>query len=128
MEYYGHRVICVPAEAESLKERLLLRAHLEGAGHRGGDATMSRLERHCVWEGMAGVVRDVTRLCLYCADTKSEALVPRTLENTPHRREPKVVVHFDFFYMEESTVDVGVYAADGFHYVLVILEDMSGYT
>ena len=25
-------------------------APLEGAGHRGVDATMARLERHCVWE------------------------------------------------------------------------------
>ena len=25
-------------------------AHLEEAGHRGVDATMARLERHCVWE------------------------------------------------------------------------------
>ena len=31
-------------------------------------------------------------------------------------------------YMGESTVDVGVDAADGFQYVLVILEDVSGYT
>ena len=25
-------------------------AHLEGAGHRGIDATMARLERQCVWK------------------------------------------------------------------------------
>ena len=57
MEYHGHRVIWLPAEAESLKKRLLVCAHLEGAGNRGVNATMARLERHCVWEGMAGDVR-----------------------------------------------------------------------
>ena len=35
VEYHGHRVIWVPAEAESLKKLLLVCAHLKGAGHRG---------------------------------------------------------------------------------------------
>ena len=53
--------------------------------------------------------------------------MPRTLEETPHGREPNAVVHFDF-YMGESAVDVGIDAADGFQYMLVIFEDVSGYT
>ena len=80
VEHHGHRVIWVPAGADSLKKRLLVCAHLEGTGHRGVDATVARLERHCVWEGMADHVRDMTRLCLYCTDTKQGALVPRMLE------------------------------------------------
>ena len=84
MEYYGHRVIWVPAGADSLKKRLLVCAYLEGGGHRGVDATMARLERHCVWEGMADDVRDMVGLCLYSVNTKAGALVPRTLEETPH--------------------------------------------
>ena len=43
VEYHGHRVIWVPAEAESLKTRLLVCAHLKGAGHRGVGATMAGL-------------------------------------------------------------------------------------
>ena len=50
MEHHGHRVIWVPSGADSLKKRLLVCAHLEEAGYRGVDATMTRLERHCVWE------------------------------------------------------------------------------
>ena len=50
VEHHGHRVIWVPAGADSLKKRLLVSAHMEGAGHRGIDATMTRLERLCVWE------------------------------------------------------------------------------
>ena len=62
MQYHGHRVISVPVEAESLKKRLLVYAHLEGAGHRAVDATMARLERLCVRECMAGDVSNMTRL------------------------------------------------------------------
>ena len=43
-------MIWVPAGADSLKKRLLVFAHLEGTGHRGFDATMARLEQHCVWD------------------------------------------------------------------------------
>ena len=73
VEHRGHRVIWVPGGADSLKKRLLVCAHLEKAGHRGGDATIARRERHCVWEGMDDGVRDMIRLCLYCADTKAGA-------------------------------------------------------
>ena len=45
-----HRVIWVPAGADSLKKRMFVCAHLEGTGHRGVDATMARLERHHVWD------------------------------------------------------------------------------
>ena len=50
MEQHGHRVIWMPAGADTLEMRLLVCAHLEGAGHRGVDATMARLQRHCVWD------------------------------------------------------------------------------
>ena len=71
VEHERYRVIWVPAGAVSLKKRLLVCAYLTGAGHRWVDATMARLERHCVWEGKADDVRDMIRLCLYCADTKA---------------------------------------------------------
>ena len=50
VEHHGHRVIWVPAGADSLKERMLVCAHLEGTGNRWVDATMARLEQHCVWD------------------------------------------------------------------------------
>ena len=119
-------MIWVPAGTDSLKKRLLVRARLEGVGHRGVGATMARLERHCVWKGMADDVRDMTRLCLYCADSKAGALVPRTLEKNPHGRQLNAVLNFVFLYMGESAVDAGIVAACGFQYVLVILEDVGG--
>ena len=81
-----------------------------------------------MWEGINDGVLHMIRLCLYCADTKAGVLVPRTLEETPHGREPNAGVHFDCLYMGQSAVDAGVDAADGFQYVLVILRDVSGYT
>ena len=50
MEHHGQRVIWVPAGTDSLKKRLLVCAHLEGVGHRGGDETMARLEWYYVWD------------------------------------------------------------------------------
>ena len=70
-------------------------AHLEGAGHSGVDLITARFERHRVWEDMPRYVRDVTQLCLYCANTKVGALVPRTLEATSHERKPNAVVLFE---------------------------------
>ena len=93
VEHHGNRVIWGRTGADSLKKRLLVCAHLQGDGHRGVDATLVRLEGHCVWKGMADDVRGMIRLCLCCADTKAGALVPRTLEQTPHEREPNAVVH-----------------------------------
>ena len=38
------------------------------------------------------------------------------------------MVHVDFLYIGESAGEAGIETADGFQYVLVILEDVSGYT
>ena len=126
--HHAPRVIWAPAGGDSLNETTAAVCPPGGVGHRGVDATMARFERHCVWETMVDDVRDKIRLCLYCADTTARALVPRTLEETPHGREPNEVVHFDNLYMRESVVDAGVDAADGFQHVLVILQDLSGHT
>ena len=48
VEYLGHSIIWVPVGTDSLKKPLVACAHLEGAGHREFDATIARLERHCV--------------------------------------------------------------------------------
>lgn len=105
VEYHGHIVIWVPAGVDSPKKRLLVCVHLEGAEHCGVDAKMTRLQQHCVWEGMADDVRDTTGLCSYRSDTKAGALVLRTLAEIPHGRESNSVVHCDFLYMGESVVD-----------------------
>ena len=46
----------------------------------------------------------------------------------PSWRAPNAIVHFDYLYMGESAVDASIDAVDRFHYVLVILVDVSGYT
>lgn len=51
-----------------------------------------------------------------------------TLDETLHGREPNAAVHFDFLYVGKSAVDVGLDAVDGCQYVLIILENVSGYT
>ena len=95
MEYHGHRVIWVPTEAESLKKRLRICAHLKGGGHWGVDTTMAPLELDCVWGRMAGDVWDMSRVCLTVRTARPGTLVARTMETTPHGQEPNVVVCFD---------------------------------
>ena len=63
VEHRGHRVIWVPTGADSLKKRLLVCVRLGRAGHRGVDATMARLERHCVLERGKTVAFHGRRLC-----------------------------------------------------------------
>ena len=48
VEHHGHRVIWVPGGVDSLKNRLLVCAHLEWARHRRVDSTMAQFQRHCV--------------------------------------------------------------------------------
>ena len=111
-----------------MKKRLQVCAHLEGAGHREVEATVARLERHCVWDDMADDVRNVIRISMYCTNTTEGPLVPHMPEATPHRRERNTVVHFDFFYVGEGAVDSVIDTAGVFQYVLVIVEHVSGYT
>ena len=64
VEHRGHRVIWVPGGADSLKKRLLVCAHLEGAGHRGVDAKMDRLGRHlCLGAWQDSAAFHGRRLC-----------------------------------------------------------------
>ena len=113
VEHRGHRVIWVPVGVDSPKKRLLVCAHLEGAGHRGVDATMARLERHCVWGGMDDDVRDMIRPVL-CGHQGGCVGAPYAGRNPSLARAERSVVHFDLLYMGESAADAGNDAADGF--------------
>ena len=72
-------------------------------------------------------VQVFVRECLFCNDYPTGGLVPRPLEDTVHGSKVGEVVHFDFLYLGESLVEEGVDTRDGFAYVLVIVEDVSGY-
>ena len=63
---------------------------------------------------------------MYYSDAKAGALMPHALEETPHGREPNAVVYFNIFC--KSAMDIAVDTADGFQYVLVVLEHVSVYT
>ena len=74
VEHNGHRVIWVPGGADSVKKRLLVCAHLEGAGLRGVDATMAGRERHCIWARLCRILRlAITFWWLECPGRASTA-------------------------------------------------------
>ena len=76
---------------------------------------------------MEGDVKVFVADCLYCADYPTGGLVPRPLSDTVHGKQVGEVIHFDFLHLGDSNVADGVDTRDGFRYVLVIVEDVSGY-
>ena len=123
----GRRVLWIPEDADELKKRLPVCAHMKDAGHHGVDATLERLWGHCVWLSMEDDVKEMVRDYLFCADYDTGGLVPRPLSDTVHGTQVNAVVHFDVLYPGESEVAEGVDLRDGFVYVLVLMDDLSGY-
>ena len=121
-------VLWIPDDATELKQLLLVSGHMQEAGHRGAEATIARLQAYCVWTSMEEDTRTMVPDCLYCADYKTGGMVPRPLEQTVHGKEVGSVVHFDFLHLGRSEVAEAVDSRDGYAYVLVIMEDLSGYT
>ena len=100
---------------------------MKDAGPRGHEATVERLRAYCVWDAMEEDVRVFVRDCLFCADSQAGGLVPRPLSDTVHGKYVGEVVHFDFIYLGDSEVAEGNDLRDGFAYLLLVVEDVSGY-
>lgn len=75
---------------------------------------------------MRGDVEEYIKQCLFRADFKSGDLIPRTYDDSVHGTEDKVL-HFDYLYLVPSEVRATVNALDGFLYLLVLSEDLSGF-
>ena len=128
VQHHDRPVLWIPDDATELQQRLLVSGHMQEAGHRGADATIKRLREYCVWTSMEEDKKTMMRDCLYCADYKTGGMVPRPLEQTVHDKEVGSVVRFDFLHLGRSEVPEAVDSRDGYAYVLVIMEDLSGYT
>ena len=75
----GRHVLWIPDSDKHLQVRLMIRAHMRDAEHRGVAATLVRLQEFCVWSGMESQMSEFVRQCLHCADTRSGDVVPRPL-------------------------------------------------
>ena len=94
--------VIVPRDHAALLMRLLVIAHAGLAGHRGEQATLSRLNGNFIWQGMQGDVKDFVKACTLCiADGPNR--IPRPLGCTIKGTAPSQVVHFDFLKIDSST-------------------------
>ena len=57
--------------------------------------------------------------CIHCLSTEDGRMVPRPLGHAMHSTKPNLVIHFDYFFMEQGE--------NGYKYVLIVNDDLSGY-
>ena len=119
VDYEGIQMIWVPPAERSLQVRLMVRAHMQEAGHRGIGATMHRHGAYCVWEGMKEDVTEFVQQCLHCVDSRAGNVVPRPLGEIFHGTEVAKVLHFDYLKLGNSD--------DGYSYVLVLVDGVSSF-
>lgn len=116
----------MPGAAREMHVRLLVCAHMGEAGHRGVEATLSRLRRYCVGTKMEEDAKEVVGQYLYCADymTGGGAAPVRVDEARSRGGE---VVYFHFLHIGHSEDASAVDAQEGYKYVLVVEDDFSGF-
>ena len=125
----GGDVLWIPPQAKELQTRLMVCAHMKGAGHRGVVATLQRLQEYCCWYRMEAQVAEFVRQCLHCVDSKAGEMIPRPLGETVHGTRPGEVMHFDSLYVGESGPlgEDGLAESDGYKYILVLMDDLSNF-
>jgi transposase InsO family protein len=109
----------IPEDADDLKMRLCVVAHAGRAGHRGINTTIKSLQELYFWVNMAEDVKAFIKDCLHCIVVGGNR-VPRPLGSTVVATKPNEVLHMDFLKLSTSN--------DGFCYVLVLKDGMSGFT
>ena len=80
LQVNGRAVLWIPGGAKHLQVRLMVRAHMKEAGHRGAVPTLEQLSEYCSWFRMEENVTEFVKQCLYCEDSKAGEKMPRTLE------------------------------------------------
>jgi hypothetical protein len=110
--------IWVPEEAEDLKQRLCIIAHQGAAGHRGVAATTQGVSNMFEWAAIKEDVKAFVNGCLHCLCVDGE-MVPRPWGAALHAERPNELIHFDWLQLPP--------AANGWNYVLVVKDDMSGF-
>ena len=94
--------IWIPDQAQELKMRLLIVAHMRLAGHRGEKATRTVLKEHFTWKGLKQDVSTFIKQCIHCLSGKGGKRIPRPWGNTMHATKPNEVLWFDFVYISHA--------------------------
>lgn len=110
--------IYVP-DLESLRERLCVIAHQGISGHRGFEQTFRSIQKRFYWPQMCKHVKKFCELCLHCSVADPRMIIPRPLGQQLHAQKRNEILHYDFIHVGHSV--------SGESYMLVILDDFSGY-
>ncbi|KAH9108632.1 hypothetical protein AeMF1_016210 [Aphanomyces euteiches] len=110
--------IWMPDDALDLQVRICVIAHAGIAGHRRIEATTASVEEVFQWSTMKADVKSFVTACLHCMVIDGES-VHRPWGEALLATLPNELIHFDCLSLPE--------AADGYKYVLVIKDDLSGF-
>ena len=102
-----------------LQPRLLVIGHCGAAGHLRMEATKSIICEQFTWTDLKSDVEMFVKSCLLCISTRAGLKIPCPLSSTLHAIKPNESLHFDYLYMGSG--------AEGFKYVFVLRDDLSGY-
>ena len=105
-------------DLENIRTRLCVIAHCGLSGHRGIKTTFHNLKKF-YWPEMLPNVKTFCRQCLHCEVADSRKIIPRPFGEQMHAEKVNQILHYDFIQIGPSK--------DGYHYILVIKDDFSGY-
>lgn len=95
-------------------------AHAGAAGHRGRSATERALSEKFFLNTLPDDVGLFVTSCIHCLSTTSGTTVQSPFGHTLHGTKPNSLLQFDY-------IELGV-GATGDKYILLFLEDHSGYS
>ena len=118
-------VLCVPEKERELQARLIVRAHMQDAEHRGVRATTLRLGAYCAWDNMEKDMKFVPQ-CVHCFDLKAGNAMPHPLGDLVHVTEVDDVLHFDYLSLgKRDATDTGDLVDGCYKLVLVVMDGVS---
>ena len=106
--------IWVPKPDLAMQRALYALAHQGISGHRGRDATMTRLEAEVKWDGMRKDVEAWRKLCLQCLKLAEGEVVPRPLASQILAEYPGEVLMADYIKLGASRT--------GLNYILMLVD------
>jgi hypothetical protein len=116
-------------DADSLRMRFAVIAHMGQSGHVGINSMHESLKRKYFWPKMRQTLEELKASCYACQSIGSQRTA-RPLGDVRHARRPFEGLHADFVSLERVTAEDAAFLGDSFvgKYVLVLRDDFSGYT
>lgn len=123
----GEPVLSIPDGAKRLQAGLVGCARMIDSGNRDVSPTLMNPWSHCIWSSIQTAVQRFIRESFRCAESKGGTIFPHSRAESPHGAVVGEVLLVNFFHSEKSELDGVVSEETEIAYLLVIVEDMSGF-